>query len=99
MSPVAKKKIEQVVADYNFVPNNNAKHLKQMGSKTVVILVKGNGNMLFANIVEEIQCMVQRTQYTPVVTYLDESEDEVQHAIRISREKAHGNFVFGRSAG
>lgn len=94
VSPVAKKKIEQVVADYNFVPNNNAKHLKQMGSKTVVILVKGNGNMLFANIVEEIQCMVQRTQYTPVVTYLDESEDEVQHAIRISRERKPMGILF-----
>ena len=27
VSPVAKKKIEQVVADYNFVPNNNARRL------------------------------------------------------------------------
>lgn len=29
VSPDAKKKIEKVVAAYNFVPNNNAKHLKQ----------------------------------------------------------------------
>ena len=28
VSPDAKKKIEKVVAAYNFVPNNNAKHLK-----------------------------------------------------------------------
>ena len=28
VSPDAKKKIEEVVAAYNFVPNNNAKHLK-----------------------------------------------------------------------
>ncbi|MCM1257360.1 MAG: LacI family transcriptional regulator [Roseburia sp.] len=94
VSPAAKKKIEQVVAEYNFVPNDNAKHLKQMGSKTVVILVKGSGNMLFANIVEEIQSMVERTQYTPVVTYLDENEDEVQRAIRISWERKPMGILF-----
>ena len=35
VSPEAKKKISEiVVAEYNFVPNNNAKHLKQSTSKT-----------------------------------------------------------------
>ena len=29
VSPDARKKIEEVVASFNFVPNNNAKHLKQ----------------------------------------------------------------------
>ena len=35
VSPDAKKKIEKVVAAYNFVPNNNAKHLKQSNSKSI----------------------------------------------------------------
>ena len=33
VSPDARKKIEEVVASFNFVPNNNAKHLKQNNSK------------------------------------------------------------------
>ena len=41
VSPDAKKKIEKVVAAYNFVPNNNAKHLKQSNSKSIGVLVKG----------------------------------------------------------
>ena len=40
VSPDAKKKIEKVVAAYNFVPNNNAKHLKQSNPKSIGVLVK-----------------------------------------------------------
>ena len=71
VSPDAKKKIEKVVAAYNFVPNNNAKHLKQSNSKSIGVLVKGIQNMLFASIVEEIQCMIENTDYTLIVSYLD----------------------------
>jgi len=36
VSPDAKKKIEEVVEKFHFVPNNNAKHLKQSNTKTIV---------------------------------------------------------------
>lgn len=94
VSPAAKKKIEEVVAQYHFIPNNNAKHLKQTASKTVVILVKGTSNMLFADIVEEIQCMLEKTDYTSVVAYLDEMEDEVQQAIQICWERKPVGLLF-----
>ncbi len=74
VSPDAKKKIEEVVEKFHFVPNNNAKHLKQSNTKTIVVLVKGISNMLFSNIVEEIQQMIGRTDYTLVVSYIDEDE-------------------------
>ena len=59
VSPDARKKIEEVVASFNFVPNNNAKHLKQNNSKAIGVLVKGISNMLFASIVEEREKHVQ----------------------------------------
>ena len=58
VSPEAKKRISEIVAAYNFIPNNNAKHLKQSTSKNIAVLVKGTSNMLFANIVEEVQKML-----------------------------------------
>ena len=75
VSPDARKKIEEVVAKFNFVPNNNAKHLKQNNSKAIGVLVKGISNMLFASVVEEIQRMIEKTEYTLVVSYLDEDAD------------------------
>lgn len=94
VSPDAKQKIEEVVARFNFVPNNNAKHLKQNNSKAIGILVKGISNMMFASIVEEIQQMIEKTEYTLVVSYLDEDADEVEQAILLCRERKPLGLLF-----
>lgn len=94
VSPDARKKIEEVVAEFNFVPNNNAKHLKQNNSKAIGVLVKGISNMLFASIVEEIQQMIERTEFTLVVSYLDEDANEVEQAILLCRERKPLGLLF-----
>ena len=94
VSPDARKKIEEVVASFNFVPNNNAKHLKQNNSKAIGVLVKGISNMLFASVVEEIQRMIEKTEYTLVVSYLDEDADEVEQAILLCRERKPLGLLF-----
>lgn len=94
VSPNAKKKIEEVVARYNFVPNNNAKHLKQNNSRSIGVLVKGISNMLFASIVEEIQQMIGRTEYTLVVSYLDEDANEVEEAELLCRDRKPIGLLF-----
>ena len=90
----AKKKIEEVVEKFHFVPNNNAKHLKQNNSKSIGVLVKGISNMLFAGIVEEIQQMIEKTEYTLVVSYVDEDADEVEQAILLCRERKPLGLLF-----
>ena len=94
VSPDSRKKIEEVVAKFNFVPNNNAKHLKQNNSKAIGVLVKGISNMLFASVVEEIQRMIEKTEYTLVVSYLDEDADEVEQAILLCRERKPLGLLF-----
>ena len=94
VSPDARKMIEEVVAKFNFVPNNNAKHLKQNNSKAIGVLVKGISNMLFASVVEEIQRMIEKTEYTLVVSYLDEDADEVEQAILLCRERKPLGLLF-----
>lgn len=94
VSPDAREKIEEIVAKFNFVPNNNAKHLKQSNSKAIGVLVKGISNMLFASIVEEIQRMIEKTEYTLVVSYLDEDADEVEQAILLCRERKPLGLLF-----
>lgn len=94
VSPDAKKKIEDTVRKFNFVPNNNAKHLKQNNSKAIGVLVKGTSNMLFASIVEEIQRMIEKTEYTLVVSYIDEDADEVEQAVLLCRERKPLGLLF-----
>ena len=94
VSPDAKKKIEETVRKFNFVPNNNAKHLKQNNSKAIGVLVKGTSNMLFASIVEEIQRMIEKTEYTLVVSYIDEDADEVEQAVLLCRDRKPLGLLF-----
>ena len=94
VSPEAKKRIDEIVAAHNFVPNNNAKHLKQMITKTILVLVKGNSNMLFASIVEEIQKTVEKTKYAVSIYYLDEDANEVEQAITLMRERKPLGMLF-----
>lgn len=94
VSPDAKKKIEETVEKFHFVPNNNAKHLKQSNTKIIGVLVKGISNMLFSNIVEEIQRMISKTEYTLVVTYIDEDDNEVEQALQLCRERKPLGLLF-----
>ena len=94
VSPDAKKKIEEIVEKYHFVPNNNAKHLKQTNSESIGVLVKGISNMLFASIVEEIQRTVEKTRYTVIVSYLDEDDNEVEQALLLCRERKPLGLLF-----
>ena len=94
VSPEAKKRISEIVAAYNFIPNNNAKHLKQSTSKNIAVLVKGTSNMLFANIVEEVQKMLEETKYSAEVCYIDEDKNEVEQALILCRERNRWEFCF-----
>ena len=74
VSPAARKKIMEIVDEHQFVPNNNAKHLKQSVSKSILILAKGTSNMLFSNIIEAVQVILEKSNYTLRVNYLRLSE-------------------------
>lgn len=94
VSPAAKKKIMEIVDAHNFVPNNNAKHLKQTATKTMLTIVKGSSNVLFASIVEEIQKMAEPTDFTLGIHYLDEDVNEVEEALRFCRERKPIGILF-----
>lgn len=94
VSPEAKKKIMEIVKAHNFVPNTNAKRLKQNTSRNIYVLVKGTSNMLFANITEEIQSVVGRTDYALNITYLDEDDNIGSETMRICRERKPLGIIF-----
>ena len=94
VSETTKRKIMEIVEAHNFVPNNNAKHLKQGATKNIIMIVKGTSNMLFANIIEEIQTLLSETDYALRVYYLDEDRNEVAEAVRLCRERKPIGVLF-----
>ena len=56
VSEKARKKILSVIEENNFQPNSNARHLKMQSSSSVILIVKGTSNLLFAHI--HIPCLL-----------------------------------------
>lgn len=94
VSPEAKKKINEIVKKRGFIPNDNAKHLKQSVTKNILVIVKGTSNMMFASIIEQIQELMDNAQYTVGVTYLEEGANEVSEAVRLCRERKPLGVLF-----
>ncbi|MGM9537040.1 MAG: LacI family DNA-binding transcriptional regulator [Candidatus Onthomonas sp.] len=89
-----RQKVMAVVEKYHYQPNTNAKHLKQQFRSDISILVKGTQNMLFAEILEQIQVMLAERGQESVVHYLDEEADEVSCALQLCRERHPKGILF-----
>ena len=94
VSQKARETILRAAAECGFQLNTNAKQLKQQHSNTILVVVKGIHNELFASLVERIQAMIAETKYPLIVDYVDEAENEVLRAVRLCREKKPLGILF-----
>lgn len=86
VSEDTRRKVLAVVEEQGFQPNSNARNLKQQSGASVAIIVKGTMNMLFADLVERCQQLLQDAGRDAAVSYLDEDANEVAYAIQLCRE-------------
>lgn len=94
VSEKARDAILKAAQESGFELNMNAKQLKQQHSNTILAVVKGIGNELFAEMVEIIQSLVSKTRYQLSVDYMDEDSNEVLRAIQLCREKKPLGILF-----
>ena len=85
VSEKARRIILQAVEESNFQINANAKQLKQHAT-SILVVVKGTSNELFAEIIEIVQNLVAGTRYPLYVDYMDEDGNEVLRAVKLCRE-------------
>ena len=94
VSEETRRKVMAVVAEQGFQPNTNAKHLKQSTSASIAIIVKGTMNMLFADLVERCQQLLQDAGQNAAVYYLDEDANEVAYTVQLCRERKPLGILF-----
>lgn len=94
VSEQAKREIAAVVEAHQFIPNSNARQLKQQQSRSLSLMVKGANNPLLSNLLEKIQNYTARDGYQTVVHYLDEAGDELAAAHQLCREIKPIGLVF-----
>ena len=94
VSEKARAAILRAAAESGFQLNANAKQLKQQQSNSILVVVKGISNELFASLVEALQARVTDSSYPLVVDYMDEAENEVRRALQLCLEKKPLGILF-----
>ena len=99
VSQEARTRIENTIKELNFQPNANAKNLKQSMPSGISVIVRGMSNRFLVSVLENIQAKLSKHGENTSVLFLDETEDEVEAAIRmISISKPKGIVFLGGSA-
>ena len=93
VSDKAREEISRLVEEYGFQINTNARQLKQHAN-SILVIVKGTSNEMFAEMIETIQSLVDKTHYPLHVDYMDEDGNEVLRAIQLCREKKPLGILF-----
>lgn len=94
INPETKKRICRIVEEYNYSPNRNARFLKQSSGKNVLLIVKGNANLFFTPILEQIQSSAGKKGLSVTVSYISENDNEITEAVRICEEMKPMGIIF-----
>ena len=99
VSQKARDTILRAADECGFQLNANAKQLKQQHSNSILVLVKGTHNKVFALLVESIQDRIAETNYSLVVDYMDESDRIIRPANYAPQAPGRGWGIFDSCAG
>lgn len=94
VSEKARTAIFAAVAESGFQLNANAKQLKQSRATSILVILKGSGNVLFAEMLENIQTALHGTQYPLHVEYMHGADNEVRRARTLVNEKKALGVIF-----
>ena len=94
VSEKARETIMKVIEEHNFQPNSNARMLKMQAGSAVNIIVKGKHNLLFSDILEEVQNLLSENGEETYISYLEEEDNEVNQALTLCRENNPKAIIF-----
>ena len=94
VSQKAREQILRIANARGFQLNSNAKNLKQARGNSILAIVKGKSNELFAAMIETLQAQLIETEHPLLVDYIDEDENEVLQAVHLCPEKKPCGLLF-----
>lgn len=94
VSEKAREKIEKVIRELNYQPNENARMLKQTVSSDISVIVRGNKSIFLESILEEIQIRMGKHGESVNVQFIGETDDEVATAVQIGQYLKPKGFIF-----
>ncbi len=89
-----KDRIQKVIDETGFVPNNSARYLKRNESNSIAVLVKGITNPFFTGLIDVFEDYSQKAGYGMILRHIDEAENEVERALRLVKERKPKGLIF-----
>ncbi|MNZ52085.1 HTH-type transcriptional regulator DegA [compost metagenome] len=94
VSKSTREKVLNVVKEYNYIPNSNARNLKTTESKNIALMVKGITNPFFSNMIKEIERQANLRGYPFLIHQVEDGTDEINAAIQLTKEKNLCGIIF-----
>lgn len=94
VSDTARRRIEEVIEELQFERNTSAQFLKQQKESDIAVIITGNGNPLFSDILEQIQSKLEEEGEDASVVFVDELSDPVSEAVRICTARKPKGLIF-----
>ena len=91
-------KVLRAVEDSGYIPNNSARDLVRSRSDAIGVIVRGMGNLFFADMLKTVSREIETSGYTMVLHFIDSDADEVKAGAILEREKKlRGSTIRRRS--
>lgn len=94
VSESVRNRVLAVVESEGYIPNNSARDLVRSRSDAIGVIVRGTGNLFFADLIKTVSSEIERRGYTMVLHYIDSDADEVKAGAVLEREKKLRGLIF-----
>ena len=87
-------KVLREVEQSGYIPNNSARDLVRSQSDAIGVVVRGTGNLFFADLLKTVGREIDRRGYIMVPRFIDSDADEVKAGAILEREKKLRGLLF-----
>ncbi|HEX3076775.1 MAG TPA: LacI family DNA-binding transcriptional regulator [Lachnospiraceae bacterium] len=87
VSKKTQKKVMDVINEYNYIPNNNARNLKMTQSDNIALFVKYVSNPFFGKMIDVIEKEMASRGFPLLIQNVDDMTDELDVAISESMQR------------
>ena len=94
VSAEVRERVLNMVEATGYIPNNSARDLGRSRSDAIGVVVRGTGNLFFAEVLKTVALEIDRRGYTMVPRFIGEDDDEVKAGAILEREKKLQGLIF-----
>lgn len=94
VSDSVRQKVLEAVKESGYIPNNSARDLVKTHSDAIGVIVRGMGNLFFAELLKTISTEIDKHGYTMVLHLIDADADEIKAGAVLEREKKLRGIIF-----